>query len=316
MEYNILVTAIGSFAAAEVIKSLRNTGIRNVYGCDLYPKEWHHISNQFTEVTQSPRVSDESKYFDFIKDIINSKEINLIIPLTDIEVDFFNKNRQFFSDISVTIGGDYFISIARDKEKLDLFLKENKFPHIPTFSFSTLTASNFPVIAKPKNGRSSEGIIIIPNPQELSSNTDFSNYIFQEYMMGEICTIDILRNDATDEIELIPRKELIRTKNGAGMTVELFYDEKLIELASNISSKIKAHGAYNMEFIRTEDVDYLIDVNPRFSAGIGFTSLMGYDIVKNTISVFEGKTIDKVHSYCNMIAQKSMVEVINTVLSK
>ena len=316
MEYNILVTAIGSFSTAEVIKSLRNMGFNSVYGCDLYPKEWHYISDQFCDVVKSPRVSDESAYVKFIEDLITSKNINMIIPLTDIEVDFFNKNRHLFSNVSVTIGGEYFISIARDKAKLDVFLKENNFPQIPTFLYEELTDKNFPVIAKPKDGRSSEGIIVVPTRQELSSTTDFSNYIFQEYVIGDICTIDIVRNDSTNEITLIPRKELIRTKNGAGTTVELFYDQKLIELATHISANMKGHGAFNMEFIRTEKADFLIDVNPRFSAGIGFTSLMGYDIVKNTFNVFEGKPIEAVETYSNMIAQKNMVEVINKVISK
>lgn len=313
MKYNVLVTAIGSFSANETITSLKKDSnrVNRVYGLDIFPKEWHHISKYFDNVFKSPAVRDEVDYLNFLKTIISKNDINLIIPLTDVEVDFFNKYREIFEGILITIGDKKFIDIARDKEKLNNFLKQNSFPYIKTYSESNLANASLPLIGKPKNGRSSEGVMIISDLDDFNPNLNYSNYIFQDYIDGEICTIDILRNKNSGEIRLILRKELIRTKNGAGTTVELFHDDKLISLAQAICERMNAHGAFNMEFIRTKNKNYLIDLNPRFSAGIGFTALVGYDYVKNTISLYEDTELDPINSYKNIIAQKVMSEVIN-----
>lgn len=315
MKYNILITAIGSFSAAEVINSLKkDSRIDAIFGCDIFPKEWHYISKDFNEVFQSPMVVDEMAYFEFIKKIIKEKKIEIIIPLTDIEIDFFNKYRDTFDEVLIVMGNKNFITLARDKEKLNIFLKENDFPFVPTFSYDEILTVDFPFIGKPKDGRSSEGVIIMESPSTLNKDQNYTNYIFQKFIQGDIWTIDVLRNNFSKEIRLISRKELIRTKNGAGVTVELFYDENLIRLATQISERMQSHGVYNMEFIRSDDKDYLIDVNPRFSAGIGFTRLIDYDIVRNTLNLFENKTLEGVESYYNLIAQKHYVEVINKKL--
>lgn len=308
---NVLVTAIGSFSASAVIGSLlKDERIDRVFGCDVFPKEWHYISNDFEEVFLAPYVSNEKMYHQFIKNLIVQHNIDLIIPLTDVEVDFFNKFRIDFDNVLVTIGNSEFISVARDKEKLTHFLKENRFNYPKSYSIENIEKANYPLIGKPKNGRSSEGVFILTSADDLSTNKDYSNYIFQEIIKGNVVTVDVLRNKETDDIRLIPRKELIRTKNGAGLTVELFFDENLNSLVQQICKALNSDGVFNMEFIQTERGYYLIDINPRFSAGIGFTCLMGYDIVYNTLNLFLQEKLDPIGEYKNMIAQKHMVDVV------
>src|SRR5690606_38528869 len=311
MSMNVLVTAIGSFSASAVIGSLlKDERIDRVFGCDVFPKEWHYISNDFEEVFLAPYVSNEKMYHQFIKNLIVQHNIDLIIPLTDVEVDFFNKFRIDFDNVLVTIGNSEFISVARDKEKLTHFLKENRFNYPKSYSIENIEKANYPLIGKPRNGRSSEGVFILNSADDLSANKDYSNYIFQEIIKGNVITVDVLRSKETHEIRLIPRKELIRTKNGAGLTVELFFNEKLNSLVQQICKILNADGVFNMEFIQTEEEYYLIDINPRFSAGIGFTCLMGYDIVYNTLNLFLQEKLDPIGEYKNMIAQKHMVDVV------
>lgn len=309
---NILVTAIGSFSVAEVIRSLKQcTGTDNIIGCDIYPEEWHYTSRYFDKFYRSPYVADHNAYLSFLLNLIEKENINVIIPSTDPEVDFFNKNRHQFNHVTVIIGPQKFVEIARDKQKMQNFLERNKFPYIKSYLPGELKQAPYPIIAKPLNGRSSEGIEYLPDFSHLKQGKDYSNYLFQDFINGEIWTIDILRNHNTNEMELISRKELLRTKNGAGMTVEISNDIPLIDQAKSICEKIDAHGAFNMEFIRTPENDFLMDINPRFSAGIGFTNKTGYDLVKNALFIFLDKPIEKVKSYKKMILQKQLVDVIN-----
>lgn len=316
MKYNILVTAIGSFAAPEVIKSLqKDSRVQNIYGSDIFPAEWHWISKHLTNVFLAPPVSEEKLFLEFVSEVIEDFSIDIIIPLTDVEVDFFNKKRGFFKDVVISIGSDYFISIARNKEKLNKVLQKNNFPSVPSFTLEEVKKLNGPIIGKPKNGRSSEGLIFLEKGSKLNHHAkNFSNYVFQKYLAGDLFTVDIIHDIKTKEIILIPRKELIRTKNGAGITVELIKDKKLTDLASEISKIVNAQGAFNMEFIKSGHTYYLIDLNPRFSAGIGFSALTGYDLTKNMLNLLLNQPLESLGNYKNLIAQKKMSEVVNTIL--
>src|SRR3546814_715449 len=122
---NILVTAIGTFSSECVINSLRTFCNGKIIGCDIYPAEWHAISNQYDIVLKAPLVKDNNNYLEFIVNTCNEYSIGIIIPSTDVEVDFFNNNRELFvsENILVTIGTSDFLSIARNKQKLNHFFE-------------------------------------------------------------------------------------------------------------------------------------------------------------------------------------------------
>ena len=46
-----------------------------------------------------------------------------------------------------------------------------------------------------------------------------------------------------------------------------------------------------MEFILHDADYYLIDINPRFSAGVAFSNFVGYDMVISHLNCFLGKEI-------------------------
>lgn len=229
---NILVTSIGSFSGRCVIESLReNKAVNKIIGCDIFPAEWHNISILFNKVYLAPLIEDEKNYFNFISQLCTKHKIDVIIPLTDLDVDFFLKHRPSFQekDLAIAIGNDSFLTIARNKLKLNEFLKKNNYDFIQSYTVDQLEQANYPLIGKPFNGRSSEGIVRINSIEKtISEKENYKNYIFQEIIEGSVYTIDIVRSSHTKEIVSIPRKELLRTLSGAGMTVELVEDKKLM----------------------------------------------------------------------------------------
>lgn len=312
---NILITAIGSFSARSAVESLRSQPINKLIGCDIYPSTWHNISHDLDLVLKSPYVSEENEYLEFILKTAERYNIDFIIPLIDPEVDFFNKYRSVFEEkkITIAIGNPTFLSIARNKYKLSEFIKNEKLPYIPTYHANELEDAQFPVLGKIINGRSSEGIIRLDSNEDILSTNDYSNYIFQEIMDGPIYTVDYIRNSTNNSFYLVPRLELKRTVNGAGLVVEVIYSESLKTLANNIGVSLDIHGCVNMEFIENNKSFYLIDINPRFSAGVGFSKLAGYDMVENMYSLYKNNTIDTTTEYLKIIAEKKMIEVINQI---
>ena len=263
---NILVTAIGSFSAQCVVDSLKAIkSINKIIGCDIYPKQWHNVSKDLDIVLLSPLLSEKGKFKQFIEDTCKKHHIDLIIPLTDTEVDFFNLHRNYFKEknIQITIGNPEFISIARDKKKLSEFVKQNSFDNIKTYCLEDLDKALFPIIGKPIDGRSSEGLIRLNSINEFNNQIDYSNYIFQEEIEGQICTVDYIRDCKTKDYIAIPRIELVRTKNGAGMTVEIINDLRIIQIANKIGDLLNVHGCINFEFILNHNKYYLIDLTEK-----------------------------------------------------
>lgn len=317
---NILITSIGSFSTSCVVHSVRSLKGMKIYGCDIYPSEWHHISSSFEAVFRAPLVKDETDYKLFIDSICKQYDIDFIIPLTDIEIDFFNKYRIYYqyNNIIITIANSSFLSIARDKYTLNKYL--TKIPGlspIPTYKYNELSStSEFPLIAKVVNGRSSEGIYLLNSIDDIKKNTNSNSYIFQKVIYGKICTVDYVRSELTKQDFCIPRWEHLRTKNGAGTTVETFYSKEIEEIVSQIGNDLDINGCVNFEFIVNDNGFHLIDINPRFSAGIGFSLLAGYDFVTSHLNCFTGRNILPQKKYENMILEKKIEEVINLIINE
>ena len=111
-------------------------------------------------------------------------------------------------------------------------------------------------------------------------------------------------------ISAVPRQELLRTKNGAGLTVQVKDAPDIIRLVSHIGNALGINGCVNMEFISNGGRYYLIDINPRFSAGVAFSVVSGYDMVNSHLNCFEGKPIAGQPAIQENIIIKKYQEVI------
>ena len=153
---------------------------------------------------------------------------------------------------------------------------------IPSFNFDDLKneTMNFPMIAKPAGGRSSEGLLKVQNMEHIiNAGIDVDDYIFQPIINGDIITVDYIRSKEEDVV--IARKELIRTKNGAGIVVDMISDVILNKIVKEIGRELDLIGCVNIEFIYNTEGYHLLDFNPRFSAGIAFSIMAGYNFPLN-----------------------------------
>lgn len=307
---NILLTAIGSMSALCAINNLHKAG-HKVIGCDIYPKEWHYEASLCDVFKQAP-CANTKEYIPFLIQLAKDNDVKFIFPLTDLEIDVINQQRNLFESEGITIcmSSKETLSIARNKFALfDVFKEDDKVPSVPTFtSNDDLSILRYPCVAKPRNGRSSEGLCYLQNESQLKELKHSSNYIFQEKIEGHVCTVDYVRNPKTGESFCVPREELLRTKNGAGTTVRIFHDEKLESLVTYIGEKLQISGVVNMEFINSDKDFYLIDINPRFSAGVAFSCKTGYDFINAHLACFAGGALPTAVKFNESIEIKYFIE--------
>lgn len=308
----ILITAIGSMSAECAIRKLKETG-NYVVGCDIYPKEWHYETTLCDKFYQAPFATENEKYIQFLLDVCREQELSHIIPLTDLEIDVINSNRQLFNEngIMLYMQSEKVLDLVRNKYKLHKYFEnDNNVPSIKTFLLAELDDTMiYPCIAKPYNGRSSEGLIRNASKEQVLAIADKENYIVQEQIEGNVFTVDYCRSAQSGTACAVPRQELLRTKNGAGLTVKTLYDENLIKLVLYIGNKLNINGCVNIEFIGNDEKYYLIDINPRFSAGIAFSVMQGYDMVNNHVKCFNGEEIDGQIDIAERILIKKYQEV-------
>lgn len=317
----ILVTAIGSFAADIVIKTLKKQGYM-VIGCDIYKKEWIADAYNVDEFYQAPLVNNEKEYLDFILKICYERKIKFIFPLTDVEVDFYNRNRDIFTEkgIILCISCEKAIDICRNKMILNQYLDNRRIcKTIPTYFLESVDIQDldYPVVVKPFNGRSSQGLHYIENVEMMESfisQNDVCGYIVQPKIIGSILTVDVVRNEVSNKTVCVARKELLRTLNGAGTSVYVFKDNELEEQCKKIANGLSVTGCVNFEFIETEEGEkYFLECNPRFSGGVEFSCLAGYDCVTNHIRCFIKEEIEDAGKVANQYIARKYEEYITKI---
>jgi carbamoyl-phosphate synthase large subunit len=290
---NILVTAIGSMSAPNVLETLSKDKENLIVGTDIYPKQWQINDFYLSKFYQVPKANDENYISEILKIGIEN-EIKYIIPLTDPEVDILSEKRELFenSKIVICISEKQTILKCRDKAMI-----ENTLKHLPivnvinSFLEEELEDNSiYPVIAKPKKGRSSEGLYLLKNKKWLSIIENRNDYVFQPYLQGQIITVDVVRDKNGKNVSMA-RRELVRTSNGTGLIVEIIKDPLLEQIVTLIADELNILGCINIEFLQTASNYHLMDINPRFSAGVGFSFLAGYDFVINHLKCFKNETI-------------------------
>lgn len=313
---NTLVTSIGSISAPFVIETLKNLN-HTVIGTDIYPKKWIAVASEVDAFYQTAYTSSSDVYLNQILEICECESVNIILPLTDVDVDFYSNYIDLFLErnVIITISNKETISLVRNKFSVFSDLKSKIIRNIPTYFYSDYLekCGVFPAVAKKINGRSSEGFMEIKTLDEMEfSRLKSNDYIFQPFIEGEIYVADILNNrESKKEICLI-RKELTRTVNGAGIAVEIVECKKILEFISSFCKKLEIKGCINIEFIKAKDDSiYLMDINPRPSAGVVFSNIAGYNFIENHINSFLGKPIADLTEYrYGLVITRKYIEIV------
>lgn len=322
MKKNVLITITGAVSADIAIRSFRRMGFR-IVGCDSHPKAWIVGSNEVDKFFQAPLVVEGDKYLQFIKDICIAENIGFVVPMIDIEVDLFSENREWFDQngIKLCISGKMAISILRNKKSLSDFIRDNcpEIKHIPTLLLKDIDNLpwDFPVVCKPYNGRSSQGLRFIYSQEEwdeFRSTADKNLYIVEPFIEGPIVMVEIVRQPETGRSVAMCRRELMSTPHGLSTSVYLFEDKSLEERCKILADKIGIIGNVNFEFIMDPHGEFhFVECNPRFSAGCEFSCFGGYDIAENHLRCFMGQQIDEYHFKHTMVVARQYEEVVTAV---
>ncbi len=286
MPSSILITAAGSMAVESVCEALSSTG-HTLIGTDIYPRHWVGVDALFHSIHKVPK-AQEPNYIPMLLSLCKQHNVHHIFPLTDAEVDVLSAQRDQFTaqGIQLCLSPSASISLMRDK----LAMAQLHFPALPVDTIPTVTREHIhtlapaaTIVAKLQWGRSSQGLRFCAHAQEALQCQ--GEYIFQNFIDGDIYVVDYIRDTFGNDHSAV-RKELLRTSHGAGLSVHMLENPILSAAASHLGKILHICGTVNFEFIYHNEQYYLMDCNPRFSAGIAFSQMTGFDFINNHYACF------------------------------
>lgn len=311
-----LITSIGSAATDVAARTLTSQG-HDLFGCDIYPDTWLGNSAYFASVLRAPLSADRDAYVQFLLSACRENSVNYLLPLTDIDVEQVASMKESLTSESIVACAPDpgIVDVCRDKAMLARFVERLGHRAIDTELAHSPEAERmeFPRILKPRRGRSSQGNVVVDSTEGFDYASGLrGDYVVQPFLRGTYYTVDVVR-DRFGTVAAIPRRELLRTRDGLGTTVEVFRGGPLVQVVTDVAHALDLVGVVNIEFIGLDSGEFrLMEINPRLSGGVAFSHLAGYDVVTNAISAFSGTRIAEADSVRGCTVARRFIETVTT----
>lgn len=262
---NILITSVGTVTSVNLIRYFGNMG-HYIVGTDINEYGLTAGSQLVDKFVRVPLAVDP-EFIEVINGIIKDKDIDVVIPINDIEVYIFSKNK---TDIpcACIIPNTETIETLRDK-----FICCNCMDDlgIPVPMILDKKSEGIKRILRDRIGVGSKGIEVLEINQN-TPNYDENDKFLQTFIEGDEYTVDILADLDGNPIYIIPRRR-IEVKSGVATKVKIVKDEVIIGYVERILKEYKIPGFSNIQLFRDYEGKYwFIEANYRF-AGCGAATL-------------------------------------------
>ena len=287
----VLVPGASAPAAINTIKSLKMVNYPvKIISSDTNPVSAGFYLSDAHEVL--PEVENQS-YTTRLFEIISKHNIGILMPSSGYDIYNFSRNKGNLLDRGAVavVSDEDVMEKCRDKMETFTFLSQ-KFAS-PYTTVDPNKIIEFPLIAKPRFGKGSKGVVKIDNDDDLKyvqSKND--NLIFQEYLPGTEYTIDVLSDLEGEPIIAVPRIRL-QTKAGISTIGKIVKDDSISETCKSIAKYLKIIGPCCIQMKETKDgILKVVEVNPRLGGGTIFTALAGANFPAMILDMVKGKKVE------------------------
>jgi len=278
---NILFSCVGRrVGLVEAFRrAMADLGVRgHVYGAD-----WSPLAPAFHRVDEAFLVSgvNSPNYVGDLVDICRRKNIGLVIPLIDWELQVLAEARGRFQEVGarMLVSSPTVVKICRDKRKTCEFLVKSGLdtPHV--FSLEEAANGPFPLFLKPCFGSSTRHVRFVRNRMALKQiGKRASRLLIQECVRGREFTIDVYAG-----IDGVPRvavpRERLQVRAGEvfkGRTVR--HAEIIRKSMQAVEALAECVGVITLQcFLTAEGAIKFFDLNPRFGGGVPLSIEAGAD---------------------------------------
>jgi len=236
--------------------------------------------------------ADEHSFLDRLFQIVKMYQVEVLMPSSGSDIYPYSENRKQLAEMGAE-------AIVSDRDKLEICRDKmltfqtlsNKFI-LPFTTAESDKIDTFPVLAKPRFGKGSRGIVKIDDESDLRyiiSKRD--DLVFQEYLPGTEYTVDVLSDLDGKPIIAVPRIRM-QTKAGISTKGRVLRDPALEMECMKIAELVGIRGPCCMQMKESAEGRLkLIEINPRMGGGTIFTSLAGANFPAMLLDMIEGRQV-------------------------
>lgn len=302
---NILINNIRFVNPTSLIRALRlQCHEISIWGTDTEEKGYIPGSTFVDHYLVAPDIDETNSYLFFMRDLCKNNNIQLIIPGSDKDVQFYSRYRNEFSAM-IILPEKKAVKTFYNKYLASLEIKENGIM-IPPIIDNLFNETK--VIFRKKISSSSNGIFVI----DLNKHTHIPNlfnkhYFLQRFIEGTEYTVDVFADKSGIPKVIIPRKR-IKIRNGMSVCCQICHHEEIIDICQKIYSLYYIPGLSNIQFIDNGKNIYFIELNMRF-AGSGICGISAsFNYLEQYLDhFFYNKELQSWEYYCKKIAWSSIV---------
>lgn len=294
---NILIPNIGRKSyLVDFIKKTDFGGKVYVSDCDVTAAALYSDCDEFF-ILPKP-VNDEKKYIDELLNLCWKKDINIIIPVIDPEVDILSRYREVFSQhgIMVPVSSPKVLEICFNKIKMNEFLESKLFSVIKTFTAINAFRSaheqgqiSFPVFIKPVLGSGSIDSTVVHSIEHLMVLFR-EGMIIQEYLVGEEYGVDIFNDEFLQPVRIVIKRKLSMRSGETDKAITVI-DAGILKEMKRLAQELGHFGPLDCDLLKTKDKIFILDLNPRLGGGYPATHMAGVNFVDLMIKLFKRQSI-------------------------
>ncbi len=316
---NVLVTSIGSTTSIGVTKCIRalNRDIQ-ITGTDTNSADTIAGSSLVDSFVKVP-LNTEPSYLNEILKIVEEKNIRILIPIHDHEIEVLSKEIEKFKNLGCTVIVSSFstVKIVNDKYTFAKILSDSNILTPKTYSIEEwekldLVETDF-WIMKPLQGVSSRGIYkgltneIKFRIEKMGGNKN--TYIIQPHIEGKEYTVDVFVKNKKAYC-IVPR---VREEVREGICYKAYTasNEKFCNPVNKIIGMYDFYGPINIQFIETDNNDlYCIECNPRFGGSTVTTLYAGINLFQFILDDLANKPLFFCNDYKSIYMTRYWTEII------
>ena len=286
----VLVPGAAGPAGINTIKSLKMVG----FGGKILATDSSSLSAGFfmADINEIIPQADEHSFLDRLFHIVKMYQVEVLMPSSGFDIYPYSENRKQLAEMGAE-------AIVSDRDKLEICRDKmltfqtlsNKFV-LPFTTAESDKIDTFPVLAKPRFGKGSRGIVKIDDESDLRyiiSKRD--DLVFQEYLPGTEYTVDVLSDLDGKPIIAVPRIRM-QTKAGISTKGRVLRDPALEMDCMKIAELVGIRGPCCMQMKESAEGRLkLIEINPRMGGGTIFTSLAGANFPAMLLDMIEGRQV-------------------------
>src|ERR1035437_7809515 len=269
---NWLVSSAGR--RGHLVTILRETadlsGRGSVIAIDASPLSAAGLLADKFEVVPRP---DDPAFVDHVLDLCDRYSIQHVAALIDPELPVYANARSRFEERGhqVWVSSPDVVALGRDKWLFHTWLKQHDFVSPLTAQVRALSAAAFagPVVAKPRDGSSSIGLLRGQSLGELPLDKLTDDYIVQTIVPGYEVTVDFAVGQAGQLLGISARRRLEVRAGEVSKAVTIEHELVRSEIERFAALLPGALGVLNVQLF-VDDIAgavHFIELNPRFGGG-------------------------------------------------